>query len=728
MFRDFFFANMDVVYLVYGLAFILLGAVVFLQLGITEKSEYKLLKILWLLGFFGITYGIHELLDMLINIRGETTYLIFVSTEFLVLAYFLLFQFGYKLINDVTKNKVTTWFPILILILFFTLTIYLFFNKYLDQKTFVIVSKYLLGFPAMLFTSIGFYLYYLSESEKIDQLNLKKHFRFASIMFMSYSFLGGLIVTENNFFPASLINNQNFFAFFGVPIQIFRTFNAIGISWSIWNIMNIFNIEEAAAHKSAENKVKNQAVLLDKAQDSIIVWNMEHCITYLNKSASQLYGFTEEEMITKNANELLFKEDSSVFFKATNEVIENGEWAGQLYQITKEGKELIVESRWTLIRDSEGAPKEILVINNNITEKVKLLSDINEREKTNNVLKIFALALEEAPDGVQIVDLNGHIIYSNKTVEKIYGFSNEEFKGKHVDELNECTQSEHIMIIPVLKNTGHWNGELEVKHKNGKTIPVFINASIFSDELGKPVAIIKIIRDLTEQKDIEQLEKQLLQADKLATIGQLASGVAHEINTPLGNISLYTQMLLKKIEDEGDRDKLNIIYDESNRAANIVKSLLDFARQSTPDMTPSDINSTIIKSLNLLKHQMKDVKVTTMFQTLPEINCDLHQIQQVIMNLLSNAIQSFKNDGEIKIETGLKNNNVEIIITDNGCGIPEKNLTNIFEPFFTTKNVGDGTGLGLSISYGVIKSHNGSIDVKSQVGKGTTFIIKLPVH
>jgi len=226
-------------------------------------------------------------------------------------------------------------------------------------------------------------------------------------------------------------------------------------------------------------------------------------------------------------------------------------------------------------------------------------------------------------------------------------------------------------------------------------------------------------------KEKEQLEKQLLQADKLATIGQLAAGVAHEINNPLGNISLYTQMLLKKTGDENTKEKLNVIADEANRAAQIVKGLLDFARQSELKLTPININKEIGKVLSILTPQLKDIKVKTAFEPLPLILADSGQIQQVIMNFLTNSIQSIIENGEIIIKTSAKQDHVEISISDNGCGIPDENLDKVFDPFFTTKEQGKGTGLGLSISYGIIKRHSGSIEVQSEAGKGTTFTIKL---
>jgi PAS domain S-box-containing protein len=723
-----FIGNLDVVYLISGLSFIILGVIIFLQLRVTEKSEFRMLRILWLIAVFGITHGIHEYIDLLIMYRGEDYYLIIIKTSFLLTSFIFLFLFGYHLLNISIRKKMSVWFPVTFLILSFFLITYSGEKSLITHDRLEIYIRYILGFTGAIMSSFGFYQYYKSEADKFERVKIKKYFICASIFFLSYGIFGGLIVPGGSFFPASVLNYYYFSLLSGVPVQIFRAMSAVGISWSLWHILNVFNMEEIAERKRAEKKIRDQAALLEKATDAIIVCDIEHHIIFWNKSAVRMYGYNEDEVIGRNACDLLFKDSSPLLIEAEKKVMEDGEWMGEMYHIAKDGREIIVESRWTLVRNIDGKPKSILVFNTDVTEKNRLLRDLDERKKVEHTLKMFAMALEEAPDGVQIVDLDGNVIYSNKTVEKIYGFSQEEFKGKHVNELNEDPEFADKVIIPALNEKGHWSGELKVKHKNGKTVHVLINASIFADEFGKPLAMIGIIRDLTEQKEIEQLEKQLLQSDKLATIGQLASGVAHEINNPLGNISLYTQMLLKKIDDESTRNKLNIINDEADRAAHIVRGLLDFARPSEPIISPTDINGEISKLLRILKHELEYIKVNTILPQLPLIDCDPGQISQVIMNILTNSIQAITVNGNITIETKTENNNVEIIITDNGYGITRENLNKIFNPFFTTKKPGEGTGLGLSISYGIIKSHNGSIDVKSEVGKGTTFTLKLPIH
>ncbi|WP_143311588.1 PAS domain S-box protein, partial [Candidatus Methanoperedens nitratireducens] len=259
-----------------------------------------------------------------------------------------------------------------------------------------------------------------------------------------------------------------------------------------------------------------------------------------------------------------------------------------------------------------------------------------EHKRVEESLKLFSEAVEEAPDGIQIADLSGHIIYSNRAVEEIYGFSSAEFKGKHISEMNVDPEFASRVILPGIKETGRWVGELMVKHKTGGIFPILLTTSTVKNNKGEPIAIIEIIKDITYLKEKEKLEMKLLQADKLATIGQLAAGIAHEINNPLGNISLYAQMLLKKTQDENTKAKLMVIDDETNRAAHIVKGLLDFARQSEPKLSRIDINKKIGKVLSILNLQLNNIKVTTDLGPLPSILADRGQIQQVIINLLTN--------------------------------------------------------------------------------------------
>lgn len=230
----------------------------------------------------------------------------------------------------------------------------------------------------------------------------------------------------------------------------------------------------------------------------------------------------------------------------------------------------------------------------------------------------------------------------------------------------------------------------------------------------------------------EMTRQQLMRSERLATLGQLAAGVAHEINNPISGILTYIRLIrkrLEKIPNLGDGDfkrYLAIMERETDRCGIIVRSLLDFARQSEPNLKSVDVNIIINESLELLDHKLRlqNIEVEKQFGKIPLIVGDFAQLQQSFMNLILNASEAMEKGGKLTISTRLVGEMVEIEFTDTGKGIPQENLTKIFEPFFTTKP--KGTGLGLSVVFGIIHRHQGEIEVKSEVGKGTSFFIRLP--
>jgi two-component system NtrC family sensor kinase len=232
---------------------------------------------------------------------------------------------------------------------------------------------------------------------------------------------------------------------------------------------------------------------------------------------------------------------------------------------------------------------------------------------------------------------------------------------------------------------------------------------------------------------LHQTQQELLHKEKLASMGQLAAGVAHEINNPLGTILLFADVMYKEApEDDPRRDDLKMIINETTRCKNIVADLLNFARQQEVLAQETDLHALLEKVIEGVQLQpiFKGVEIVRQFSpALPLIQADPAQLQQVFVNLLNNAAEAMPDGGTITLSTRPMDSQwVEIKVSDTGCGIPEENLGKLFTPFFTTKPPGKGTGLGLSIVYGIIKMHRGQISVQSQVGVGTTFTITLPVQ
>lgn len=234
-------------------------------------------------------------------------------------------------------------------------------------------------------------------------------------------------------------------------------------------------------------------------------------------------------------------------------------------------------------------------------------------------------------------------------------------------------------------------------------------------------------------EELESTQQRLLQSERLASMGQLSAGVAHEINNPLGTILLYSHMMLRQLRDDDERKTdLEMVVDEATRCRNIVRGLLDFARQSRVSKEPSDLAELIHEVVTIVSVKAESNGIQLAEQVsdgLPTVMLDGDQIKQMLVNIVENGIDACASGGAVKIAAKLlpDTDRIQITIEDRGCGVAEENLSKLFTPFFTTKEMGKGTGLGLAIAYGVIKMHSGDITVDSEVGKGTTFTISVPV-
>jgi len=279
--------------------------------------------------------------------------------------------------------------------------------------------------------------------------------------------------------------------------------------------------------------------------------------------------------------------------------------------------------------------------------------------------------------------------------------------------------------------------EVEVVHKSGNRIPINLNASIVY-EGDREVATIGFFHDLREiqrmKAELEKTQLQLLQSEKMASLGKLAAGVAHQLNNPLAGITLYTRLVMEDYPlEEGARKDLLRVLEDAERCRDTVKELLEFTRQTRHLMRPQDINRAISRTLFLLENQ-------TLFQNiiidkeldpaLPPVYSDIQQLNHLFMNIVLNAAQAMEGKGELNVKTLFlpDTDHVRIEIVDTGPGIPEHVLPHIFDPFFTTKQEGEGTGLGLSLVYGIVETHGGQIKARNLSGGGAAFIIELPIH
>jgi PAS domain S-box-containing protein len=358
------------------------------------------------------------------------------------------------------------------------------------------------------------------------------------------------------------------------------------------------------------------------------------------------------------------------------------------------------------------------------------ITEIKEREssKTNidNSLKNIFNSIKEY--ALYVINLDGNITYFGMGASTILGWNKEDIIFKHVSLLhnNDVDSPELAMILKQTKLLGKYETETELIAKDLHVIPVMLTVNQFFDSQGKPSGFIFIAKDITEKK---KLEYQIFQAEKLTALGQLSAGMAHEINNPLFVISGRLEMLRQEPLDSKVKDTLDLIDAQTNRIRNLVDRILKYAKKTTLTFEPIDINNVLEPVLPWIyysKLPSVEVVIEKKFENnLPKIEGDLHQLREVFLNILINAYQSMPQGGKICITTNKFNDRyIQVQIIDSGIGIPEHHLKNIFMPFFTTKK--EGLGLGLSICHNIIKSHNGTIELNSQINQGTTFTIKLP--
>jgi signal transduction histidine kinase len=257
-------------------------------------------------------------------------------------------------------------------------------------------------------------------------------------------------------------------------------------------------------------------------------------------------------------------------------------------------------------------------------------------------------------------------------------------------------------------------------------------------EGNREVATIGFFHDLRPilqvKQELEQTQIQLLQSEKMASLGKLAAGVAHQLNNPVGGITLYTKLVLEEYDlPEEARSDLTRVLKDAERCRDTIKELLEFTRQTRHLMQSHDLNRAVERTLFLLESQtlFHNIEITRdLAQKLPQVQCDIQQMNHMLMNIILNAAQAMDGQGKLLVRTNLSPGGdwVRVEVSDTGPGIPEELLARIFEPFFTTKEEGKGTGLGLSLVYGIVENHGGRISVNNRPGSGARFVIELPLN
>jgi PAS domain S-box-containing protein len=366
------------------------------------------------------------------------------------------------------------------------------------------------------------------------------------------------------------------------------------------------------------------------------------------------------------------------------------------------------------------------ILNSSLMEMIQLM-----REGKSAHEKFFSDIILNSIDAIIGIDNEYKIFLWNKGAELVFGYEKKDVMGQDFSILippHKQKEGEREFLIEEVEEKGFLaNYETERLTKNGKPINVSITRFAVYNEKNEPMGSVGIVRDITK---VKQLEKELREKENLALIGEVVSSIAHSLSNPLNIISGNADyLLLDRKENDKEYEELKTILDEATRITKSIRHLLNFSRPLKIEKQKNNIISVINEVVKNSKFTIGDKKISFKknLKEIPVFYFDQSQIQEVISNIITNAIQAFPGEGEIKIKTSVDNNLAAIEISDNGPGIPKENLDKIFKPFFSSKGYGKGTGLGLSIAKRILKEHNGDITVKSLTGKGTTFTITLPV-
>ena len=464
-------------------------------------------------------------------------------------------------------------------------------------------------------------------------------------------------------------------------------------------------------------------------------------ITSFNRSAERITGFKKEEVLNKKCYTILRSNlcKSKCLLKST---LETGESMFNFDAIikNKEGKEIPVNVTTSALRTKDNVIIGALEIFRDLTERKKLWDELREeRDKARQYLSVARVM-------IVALDREGRITLINKMGCEVLGYKEKAIIGKNWFDIcvpermrEEVKRVFQKMMAGEVEIAEYYENPISIR--SGEERIIAWHNTLVRDKKGYVIGTLSSGEDITDRK---QTEEELLRSEKLASVGQLAAGVAHEVNNPLAGILVYIKLLLKKYEqnklqNKQTKEQLEKIARETERCSRIIKNLLDFSRQSEATFRPVDINQVVEATFSIVGHQisLENIKIKKeLGRYLPPIMGDFDQLQQALMNIVLNAAQAMPNGGDLTVTTstalGIKigrslYNTVRIDISDTGVGIPKENLNRLFTPFFSTKEKGKGIGLGLSVVHGIIERHHGKIEIESNPGTGTKFSIFLGI-
>jgi two-component system, cell cycle sensor histidine kinase and response regulator CckA len=485
--------------------------------------------------------------------------------------------------------------------------------------------------------------------------------------------------------------------------------------------------------KLAEQELQHSEIkyreMVEQINDIIFSIDAHGIYTYISPAAEIISGYKPEEVIGHPLEEFLDPMFIPKYKKQIQKII-SGVLEPSEYRIRiKSGEYRWVRSSSKPVFDGD----RLLGVRG-------VLTDITERKKAEEALNLLSHTIKSISECVSVTDLHNNIMYINQAFQDTYGYTEEEVIGKNISNIVYTNETDKTEILAATLR-GEWHGERINRKKDGTEFPIFLSTSTVYDELGDPIALVGVATDITEQKKLQQ---ELLQSQKMQSIGTLAGGVAHDFNNILGIILGYASLLEKhKSDDQKYSESISAINSAVQRGASLVRQILTFARKTDVDFEVINVNDLVHELLSMLQQTFPKLitfkEITE--KNIPYIQADRTQIHQALLNLCVNARDAMPNGGSLTMQTELvsrekiqnqfrsadQNAYACVSVTDTGEGMDEATLDRIFDPFFTTKEKGKGTGLGLSVTYGVMQTHHGYVHAESALGHGSTFRLYFPV-
>ena len=483
--------------------------------------------------------------------------------------------------------------------------------------------------------------------------------------------------------------------------------------------------EQRQSERAIRHSEERYRRLVEVSPDAIFV-NRGDRIVFINDQGVKLFGANNpDDIVGKSPLELIHPDDHAAVRARIQQLVEGRETVPLVEEkiVRLDGRVVDVETSAARFIDHEGMGIQVV------------LRDISDRKRADQTLQkerdFIDAVLETAGALVVVLDRDGRILRFNRACEQTTGYSSEEVLGRHAWDLfviPDEVDAVKAMFERLRGGEPRNDYENYWKGKDGFLRRISWTNTVLTDPNGKVDYIVAAGLDIT---DFKHMQEQLRKTERIAELGTLASGMAHEIGTPMNVILGRAEYLFQRVTDEGTKKGLATIVTQVERITKVMNQLLAFARRKTPERRAVDLGQTIDESLEMFHERMTHSHITVekvIEANMPSVLADRDQLIQVLINLVMNSIHAMPEGGRLRLSLDREDGHVRLGVSDTGQGMPEEICSKAFDPFFTTKDFGKGTGLGLTVVKGIIEEHGGTIAVESGVDKGTTFWIRLPLE